>query len=236
MSVLLDVQGREAKSFRGLRAVGNVSFEVEEGAIVALIGPYGAGKTTIFTWSPAQLRPDDGEILSRRQTDRWAAARPGLPLGIGRTFQDRKTIAGLSVLDNVIVGALRCCARVRTSARIRVDRLSTNSASDRTRAFPVLLTHSGRIEKSSRLRAALATRQKLLLLERSDGRAAFLLECDQLIAFLARDQSRDGCDDSYRTCHARPSWHWRTKSFVLHHGEMIAQGSPAQVILDSGGA
>ena len=62
MSVLLNVQ-RLSKSFRGLRAVANVSFEVEEGAIVALIGPNGAGKTTIFNMVAGALRPDDGAIL-----------------------------------------------------------------------------------------------------------------------------------------------------------------------------
>ena len=62
MSFLLNVQ-RLSKSFRGLRAVTNVSFEVEEGAIVALIGPNGAGKTTIFNMVAGALRPDDGAIL-----------------------------------------------------------------------------------------------------------------------------------------------------------------------------
>ena len=52
-----------SKSFRGLRAVANVSFEVEEGAIVALIGPNGAGKTTIFNMVAGALRPDDGAIF-----------------------------------------------------------------------------------------------------------------------------------------------------------------------------
>ena len=110
MSVLLNAQ-RLSKSFRGLRAVTNVSFEVENGAIVALIGPNGAGKTTIFNMVAGALRPDDGAILFAGKPIDGLRPDQICVLGIGRTFQIVKPFAGLSVLDNAIVGALRCCAR-----------------------------------------------------------------------------------------------------------------------------
>src|SRR5213593_1632520 len=205
MSMLLDVQA-VSKSFRGLRAVGNVSFEVEEGAIVALIGPNGAGKPI------AGLRPD--QVCA---------------LGIGRTFQIVKPFAGLSVLDNVIVGALRCCARVdeaRAFASTIVDKLGLGSK----RAFPVSsLTLPDR--KKLEVARALATRPKLLLLDEVMA-GLRSLECDQLIAFLQEINQRDGVTILLIEHVMRAVMALAHKIIVLHHGEMIAQGSPAQVILD----
>src|SRR5574341_535354 len=97
---------RLSKSFRGLRAVADASVDVAAGSITALIGPNGAGKTTIFNMLAGVFAPDEGEIsfLGKRidglRPDQICAA------GIGRTFQLVKPFAGLSVLDNVMVGGL----------------------------------------------------------------------------------------------------------------------------------
>src|SRR5919106_7103575 len=102
---MLEVRG-VSKSFRGLRAVREASFEIPEGDINGLIGPNGAGKTTIFNMIAGVYAPDAGEIwFDGRRID---ALRPDqvCAAGIGRTFQIVKPFAGLSVLDNVIVGAL----------------------------------------------------------------------------------------------------------------------------------
>src|SRR3977135_4389630 len=94
------------KSFRGLRAVHDVSFAVPAGAIHALIGPNGAGKTTIFNMiagvyaPPASPRRDGAKRLFGRRPDGVCDA------GGGRTFQLVKPFKGLSVLENVTVGAL----------------------------------------------------------------------------------------------------------------------------------
>src|SRR5512145_1114254 len=110
-----------SKSFRGLRAVREASFEVARGSIHALIGPNGAGKTTIFNMVAGVYAPDTGEILFEGK--RIDGQRPDqvCAAGIGRTFQLVKPFAGLSVLDNVIVGALH---RERTVAGARVHAFS----------------------------------------------------------------------------------------------------------------
>src|SRR5207249_3240934 len=105
-----------SKSFRGLRAVHDASFEVPEGDINGLIGPNGAGKTTIFNMIAGVYAPDSGEILFNKEKIHGLRPDQVCAAGIGRTFQIVKPFAGLSVLDNVIVGALQ---RERTVSAAR---------------------------------------------------------------------------------------------------------------------
>ncbi len=100
---LLDV----TKSFGGLQAVGHLNFRVEEGEIHSLIGPNGAGKTTVFNLITGFLRPDSGDIIFEGCSLIGLKPHDVCELGITRTFQIVKPFAGLSVLENVMVGALR---------------------------------------------------------------------------------------------------------------------------------
>src|SRR5438445_11673889 len=100
----LDLDG-VGKSLRGLRAVHDVSFAVPAGAIHALIGPNGAGKTTIFNMIAGVYAPDAGEIIFQGEPIHGLRPDQVCAAGIGRTFQIVKPFAGLSVLDNVMVGA-----------------------------------------------------------------------------------------------------------------------------------
>ena len=86
----------------------------ETGAIVALIGPNGAGKTTLFNMVAGAFRPDSGKIFLPAKRIDGLRADQVCAAGIGRTFQIVKPFAGLTVLDNVIVGALQ---RIRGSAK-----------------------------------------------------------------------------------------------------------------------
>src|SRR6185436_6567755 len=95
-----------SKSFRGLRAVRDASFTIPEGGINGLIGPNGAGKTTIFNIVAGVYAPDSGEIYFNGKPIHGLRPDQVCAAGIGRTFQIVKPFAGLSVLDNVIVGAL----------------------------------------------------------------------------------------------------------------------------------
>src|SRR6476620_5501967 len=110
-----------SKSFRGLRAVRDASFTVPEGDINGLIGPNGAGKTTIFNVIAGVYAPDSGEIYFNGSPIHGLRPDEICAAGIGRTFQIVKPFAGLSVLDNVIVGALH---RERGVASARAHALS----------------------------------------------------------------------------------------------------------------
>ena len=87
-----------SKSFRGLKAVADASFEIAEGSINALIGPNGAGKTTIFNMVAGVLPPDSGSIIFQDRPIHGLRPHQVCAAGIGRTFQIVKPFAGLTVL------------------------------------------------------------------------------------------------------------------------------------------
>ena len=113
---------RARKTFGGLVAVDDLSFEIRPGEILGLIGPNGAGKSTTFGLISGALRLSGGEILFRGRPTGSLAPYEIARLGIGRTFQHVRLLAHMSVLDNVALGAyLRGRAGVLRAA-LRLDR------------------------------------------------------------------------------------------------------------------
>lgn len=104
MTALLEIRG-VTKSFGGLRALSECSFEVAKGSITGLIGPNGSGKTTVFNVVTGYERADSGVIrFDGRDVSGVAADRVGR-LGLGRTFQLTRVFDRLSLLDNIRVGS-----------------------------------------------------------------------------------------------------------------------------------
>jgi branched-chain amino acid transport system ATP-binding protein len=99
---LLEIENL-SKSFGGIHAVEDCSFAVEEGTITALIGPNGAGKTTVFNMITGLHRPDAGAIRFDGQRIDGLPPHRITRKGIARTFQITRDLAGLSVLENVVV-------------------------------------------------------------------------------------------------------------------------------------
>jgi branched-chain amino acid transport system ATP-binding protein len=95
------------KSFGGIRAVNDVSFELAQGEFLALIGPNGAGKSTCFNIINGQLRPDDGDALLNARSILGLPPRAVCRLGVGRTFQVAATFGSMTVKENVQL-ALTC--------------------------------------------------------------------------------------------------------------------------------
>jgi branched-chain amino acid transport system ATP-binding protein len=218
-----------SKSFRGLRAVRDASFEVPEGAINGLIGPNGAGKTTIFNMIAGVYAPDSGEILFQGKPIHGLRPDQVCAAGIGRTFQTVKPFASLSVLDNVIVGALqreKSVSNARVLSLQILKKLGLDPKADLP-ASSLTLPDRKRLEVAR----ALATRPRLLLL---DEVMAGLrpTECDQMVQVF-RDISRaDGLTILLIEHVMRAVMALARHIGVLHHGEVIARGTPEQVVRD----
>ncbi len=220
-----------SKRFRGLMAVHKVSFEVPEASIVALIGPNGAGKTTIFNLVNGMLRPDEGRVeLDGREI---TGLRPDqvCHAGVGRTFQIARPLAGLSVLDNTVVGALRITKRVSEARTAALGVLELLGLADKrnTPAGSLTLPERKRLEVAR----ALATGPKLLLL-------------DEVMAGL-RPAETDALVDTFRQLNRatgltilliehvmRAVMALSERVIVLNHGALIAEGRPVDVVRDPG--
>ena len=229
MSALLEVRGI-SKSFRGLRAVTDASFDVPQGTIRALIGPNGAGKTTCFNVIAGVFRPDAGAILFSGTPIHGLRPDQVCGAGIGRTFQIVKPFAGLSVLDNVVVGALKRAPSVsaakKRAAEI-VEKLGLASKQDQM-ASSLTLPDRKRLEVAR----ALATRPKLLLL---DEVMAGLrpTECDQMVEVFREINRADGLTILLIEHVMRAVMALAQHVIVLNHGEVIARGTPAEVVRDA---
>lgn len=226
MSVpLLQVQDL-VKRFGGLTAVDHVSFEVQAGRILGVIGPNGSGKTTLFANVSGFQTPQHGRVFFDGRD--ITGLRPSLlcELGIARTFQIVQPFAGLTVFDNVVTGALRGGRTPLSQARRRaqevMDLCGLNSvALQLAGALPI----AGR--KRLEVARALATQPRLLLL---DEVMAGLrpTEVDEAITLVRR--IRDSGVTVILVEHLmRAVMALSEELLVLQQGRLIAQGEPHEV-------
>ena len=228
MSALLQV-AHISKSFSGLRAVEDVTFAVPEGAIVGLIGPNGAGKTTCFNVIAGVYRPDAGEVrLGGERIDGW---RPDqiCRAGVGRTFQLVKPFAGLSVMENVIVGALNACASVREARQRSAEVIEQLGLAGKRDQMAASLTLPER--KRLEVARALATRPRILLLDEAMA-GLRPTEMDQMVALFRELNAKLGLTILLIEHVMRAVMALSRHIVVLHHGEVIAAGTPEAVTRD----
>ena len=103
---LLDVAALQMR-FGGLVALDSVSFAMAAGSVTSVIGPNGAGKTTLFNCITGMYRPSGGRVTFNGMDTTGARANRIARLGIARTFQNLALFGGLTVLENLLVGAYR---------------------------------------------------------------------------------------------------------------------------------
>ena len=225
---MLEVSG-VSKSFRGLRAVADAALTVGQGEVVALIGPNGAGKTTLFNLIAGALPADTGSIRFLGKEIAGLRADQVCAAGIGRTFQLVKPFADMTVLENAMVGGFRGTTD-RELARERAARALQGLDMWALRHRPASsLTLPDR--KRLEVARALATEPRLLLL---DEVMAGLrpTETDQMVAVFRRLNVEHGVTILLIEHVMRAVMALAQRVYVLHHGEIIARGTPQQIARD----
>jgi branched-chain amino acid transport system ATP-binding protein len=216
------------KRFRGLVALDRVSFDVPEGALYAVIGPNGAGKTTLFNMIAGGAKPDEGAISFAGTPTTGLTPDAVCRRGIARTFQIVRPFPGLSVEDNVIIGALlrrSDVAQARAFAHAVLVRLGLF---DKRRQPAATLTLPDR--KRLEVARALATEPRLLLL---DEVMAGLRpsETDRMVETL-RQLNSGGLTILLIEHVMRAVMALASHVLVLDHGVAIAAGAPQAIVRD----
>jgi len=223
-----------SKSFGGIRAVRDVSFSLAAGEMLALIGPNGAGKTTTFNMVGGQLPPDAGsvqlggtELLGLRPEAIWRE-------GVGRTFQIAETFASLTVIENVQLALLSHAKQVLRFWR-------SSRAQHREAAFALLASVGMQAEaeramsvlaygnvKRVELAIALANKPRLLLMDEPTAGMA-PRERNELMALAKRLAREQGIGVLFTEHSMDVVFAHADRIIVLARGELIAEGSPAEV-------
>ncbi|GAB4040292.1 MAG: ABC transporter ATP-binding protein [Rubrivivax sp.] len=215
-------------AFGGLKAVQGVSLALPRGRLAALIGPNGAGKTTLFALMTGFLRPDSGAVAFDGQDITGRAPHLNARAGMARTFQIVQPFAQQTVRENIAVGAHLHLAR-RAEALAAAERVA-----ERVGLAPQLdkpaadLTVAGR--KRLELARALATAPKLLLL---DEVLAGLnpQEIAEMVPVVRRIAD-EGVTVLMIEHVMQAVMNLAEHVWVLAQGELIAEGSPAEVTRD----
>ena len=223
--VLLKISGL-SKSFGGLKAVQNVSFEVRRGEIVGIIGPNGAGKTTLFNVlngfqkASAGAAELDGKAI--------VGLRPNAlcHLGMGRTFQVARPFQRMSVINNVVVGSLSRSRDGQDAIAMAHQALVIVGLGDKAHATVSGLTN---LElRLMELARALASKPKLLLLDETlAGLGA--AEVEEILQVIQRLPAA-GVTVVIIEHTMQAMTRLANRFVVLDHGQVIAQGPPATVM------
>ena len=224
---MLNVSG-VTKRFGGLTAVSSVDLNVQEGEIVSLIGPNGAGKTTLFAMIAGFLKCDEGQVTFDQVSINGMKPHQISKLGMVRTFQITQPFAGLTTLENIMVGAYS------NTSDSEVAREKAEKVAETVGMKSLLsqgadgLTVAGR--KRLELARALATDPKLLLL---DEVMAGLnpTEIDEIVAVIKSIRAT-GVTIFLIEHVMKAVMNLSDRTYVLNDGKLIASGTPSTVAED----
>jgi branched-chain amino acid transport system ATP-binding protein len=165
-------------SFKAVRAITDIGFDVRRHEICALIGPNGAGKTSLLNVINGVYRPQEGTITFDGETQRYMQPRPAAQKGIARTFQNIAIFKGMTVLENVLSGRSIHVRSTWLEQTFRLPRSRREDIVQREHAERVIEllqiqryrravvgTLSYGLQKRVELGRALAAQPKLLLLD-----------------------------------------------------------------------
>ncbi len=235
MSALLEVRGI-AKSYGGVQAVSDVSFDVSTGELLALIGPNGAGKSTCFNMLNGQIAPDRGTVKLDGRDLRGLPPRAIWRMGVGRTFQITATFTSMTVAENVALalgsasGILSRIWGALDVASTDVSRLLTLVGMADQAVRPTAELAYGDLKRLE-LAIALANRPRLLLMDEPTAGMAPKDRVDlmRLTAEIARSE---GIGVLFTEHDMDVVFQHADRIMVLNRGRLIAQGAPGEVKAD----
>lgn len=231
MRVLLTCKGVR-KQFRGLVAVKDVDMDVVEGEILGLIGPNGAGKTTLINCICGIYSPDAGRIIFQSKNITGLPPNKICRMGIVRTAQIVQSFPGLSVLDNVVIGAMfgdptthsKREAYEKAYRALEFLRFPHEKIDKPVRSLNIIEL------KMVQLARALAANPKLLILDEVTT-GLNPTESEQAMATIKEIRNR-GITILMVEHVMRVIMTISDRIVVLHHGEKIAEGTPQEVAND----
>ena len=156
-----------SKSFGGIHANRDISFEVEEGEILGVIGPNGAGKSTLFDLITGFTKPDQGSVIFQGQNIFGLRPDKISNLGVGRTFQKLKPFADQTLLENVMIGAFAKENNQKNARDKSLEIIEFVQLLEKRHHYARELSTGQR--KRLELARALATDPKLLLMDEVTG-------------------------------------------------------------------
>ncbi|MDH3572296.1 MAG: ABC transporter ATP-binding protein [Desulfobacteraceae bacterium] len=243
MTPILEIK-KLYKSFGGLLALNNISFNINKDEIIGLVGPNGAGKTTLFNCVAGIEKPTEGQIVFANggRTISIGGRKPEAitALGIARTFQNIRLFDNLTVVDNVKIG--RHC-RTRSLFFGAVFRNKSQQAEEKaiTESANHFLDFAGLKGRGEEIASSMPYGdQRRLEIARALATEPCLLMLDEPAAGMNPQESRDLMDLIHRI---------RDKGItvlliehdmkvvmgvcervvVINHGEWLAEGEPRDV-------
>jgi len=221
---LLEVKNL-TKMFGGLRAVGNVTFHVNEGEIVGLIGPNGSGKTTIFNCINQYYTLTSGDIFFEGKSLKGLKTHVICHMGIGRTFQVVKPLSRMTVLDNVTASAFCRVGSIKEAQGEALRILEFSDLMDQKDKLAKSLPIGKR--KRLEIARALATKPKLILL---DETAAGLTPSELDAAIELIKKMRDNGITVLIVEHImKVIMSISDRIHAINFGQTIAEGTPHEV-------
>jgi branched-chain amino acid transport system ATP-binding protein len=226
---ILELDG-VGKTFGGIQALKQVSFTLQEGQIVALIGPNGAGKTTLISVVTGVQRASAGRVFFRGRDVTGQRPFQAARRGLARTFQIVQPFPRMSVLENVAAGALFAGAHAglgeaMNAARAELEFTGLTAFADRPASA---LTLAGR--KRLELAKSLAMQPRLLMLDEVNA-GLNPGEIDGALALIRKIAQR-GITILISEHVMKVIFSVAQRVLVLHHGELIADGSPDEIAGD----
>jgi branched-chain amino acid transport system ATP-binding protein len=221
---MLEIRG-VSKFFGGLAANSDVSFSVEQRMIMGLIGPNGAGKTTLFNCITGYYPPSKGEILFKGTRLNGLQPDKVCHLGMVRTWQKVRPLANMSVLDNVMVGALARTSSLRVARAAAMEQLHVVGLEHKP-LHPAGGLPIGERKKLEVARA-LATRPELLLLDEVMG-GLNPAESEEIIQLIL-DLKKRGLTQMVIEHDMKAIMRISDRIVVINSGEKLTEGTPQEV-------